>query len=461
MHPDDTADTDIPSDTGDLSTQYVEDYDALWSVSAYTAGYDLGTADLDGDGQDELFIPGLFYDTSDYSSEVYAYVIPGATALASSRREHPHTDGVVTLKDDLTLGGDCAYPLTFGAVGDLDGDGVADVAFPQPTCREGPFVFWGATLSSAGFPDGEALTSEADLTVDSAGGADDYDALRLSANGTSSTEGSLQVAAWNWSEIGTTTWIYSLPVTGSNLSLDEAESTLMLSTSVEPAGEADLDGDGVNELLEVTASQRDDIGDPWRLHLFDLPVDGSTVTETDARATVVDSSSAYNPFAPVLFPGDLDRDGLDDIVVSHTCHDGGDGGCHGLVAGLLSASTLAGTVKLVDVAAWSITGDEDYSNVGADAALVPDVDGDGVSEILVPAWQHGTYYTVYEVFESALLAVGGSFGEADAIRTYLSVAGDEAGSQVGAGDLDGDGNPELVFERLYFDVDGGAYIFSW
>jgi hypothetical protein len=439
----------------------VSSAEAVWVGTGLYGGYDLETADLDGDKSDELFVPAYYYDYWDHSSpvEFWGQVVPGASALASSSIYATDWTGVVTIHDDLLLGGNGGLPGSFGPIGDIDGDGHPDVAYPQPTMDEGPFVFSGATLSTSRFTGGNAYTSDADLTIegDVPSGRDVY--RQLSAIGAADEGGALQVAQWTSGRADTRVNLYPLPVVASTLELDDAGATISTSRVFASGASLDVDGDGIHELFDLfygTSSK------PLALEAFDLLSDGETVTEAEARVSVDDPlpSGVDDDENNFLLPGDINNDGLGDLVLSHACHDAtGEGGCNGIVAGLTSLSSVAGSVDLADIAAWSITGVEAYSNVGLSAALVPDVDSDSVPEIFAFAARRGDYWCSYGVYTSTTWVDGGSFGEEAASRTYLGNSTEDAFEAVSAGDLDGDGNPELLIQ--FGPYTGGAWIFSW
>lgn len=93
---------------------------------------------------------------------------------------------------------------------------------------------------------------------------------------------------------------------------------------------------------------------------------------------------------------------------------------------------------------------------------MPDVDGDGVPEVFAFAYPSDPSGAMSDnVFESSLFAGGGSFGEADASRRYVGTEAEYPQYNLAAGDLNGDGDPELMIEERIAGSGGGAFIFSW
>jgi hypothetical protein len=124
--------------------------------------------------------------------------------------------------------------------------------------------------------------------------------------------------------------------------------------------------------------------------------------------------------------GDLDGDGVPDYALAAPHRD-----TDGALAGRISAFSGASGAPL-----WSRSGSPG-SRMGSAAALVPDVNGDGRSELLVgaPSWRNAS--------GRAYL-----FSGADG-KTLFTMHAGENGDQFGAavasiGDIDDDGRPELA-----------------
>jgi len=462
-------DTGVPTETGkgvetadtaaidEIVEVDKDDADAMFILGGYKISGVSNATDIHGDGQAELLFIDLHYDPHEYT---YGYVVPGASAMASTASS-ADTDGMLQMTDDL---GEFTAAGTFGPVGDVDGDGLTDLPFPQPTQGAGAFVFSGAGLTTDRFADGVVLTSEADLTIGGDAAADDDPYLILSALCSPSGGGTLQVSTYMGDDTGSTLYLYPLPETGSSLALDDASAMISTSSELDPVGEIDVDGDGVPELLDISAWQVHDSGEPMEIYLFDTPEDGSTTTDLDARAVIQYAAidiGAY--FFAALLPGDMDGDGLDDLMVRHRCYDATGGGtCNGAVVGLTALNSFAGTVDLSTSATWRIVGTEPYSQLGGYAALVPDVDGDGALEVLAySSWSPtGGDNSDILVLSSTFLA-GGVTLETEADRVYDADPDDDLGDPVAAADLDGDDNPELMLSYFYYHYRGGAYIYSW
>jgi len=275
------------------------------------------------------------------------------------------------------------------AVGDVDGDGLDDLLVAAPEDSQSPFgsgrVF---LVLGSDLADGGALTTDDAAAVFEGGG---------------------------WS-------------------LGEAV-----------ASGADMDGDGLDDL--VLASRDTSTGTVWVISGARAATWGSTPL-ADADAILLGESGSDDAGTAVALGGDVDGDGLADLLVSapywHRYWSVDNAGAVYLVRG----STLAagGTVYLADAHA-QVTGHLG-GHPGDDLAWTPDVDGDGVDDALVGGpWVDGEVPGAGRTWlvSGAVLAAGGTSSLADAWAAISGVASNDlSGRQVDAGDLTGDGLPEVV-----------------
>jgi hypothetical protein len=200
---------------------------------------------------------------------------------------------------------------------------------------------------------------------------------------------------------------------------------------------ADLDGDGSREILldapdhGLGVVAGDDVA----------AADGGTLADW---ITVIANDAGAFPgieFARPAVPGDVDGDGLDEIVLvyQNLPEADGDESCYAFVSGeaAISGGALgAGTVATACV---------DANATGAEY-LGEDVDEDGIRD-LVASWDtefsdalgnayDDDYLTC--ILPSSRLALGGRVEVRDVSLCYVGAVGSTA-------DIDGDGLPELVF----------------
>ncbi|MES2642408.1 MAG: integrin alpha [Myxococcota bacterium] len=442
------------SDTGDPS---LADADAVFlgAPSSATGSAVVGLGDLDGDGLDDLLISAFY---GERACVWYGPVQDGSHLLA---------DGACIAGEDVydfvgyaasrtgDLGGQ--HGLLVSAIGNDDGGNEAGKVY----LFRGPI---GSGLTDAGAASvawiGEARGDSAGTAVSPAGDVDGDGEIDL-----------LVGAPGNDAGGGGAGRVYLLrgPFADGAVTLADAWATFTgTSTAAPPAfahgaatgGDAlgnalaalgDVDGDGFGDVLlgaDGTEAAGPGSGAVW---LVRGPVAEGDHPSADADAVLVGPGPAAYAGGTVAGPGDLDGDGLDDLLVSA---DGWEGGRVYVVLGPGPAgeSALDDTVAALagelagDVAGWSVAG-------------AGDTDGDGQREVLVGApgvdrtgEDAGAVYLVRDATRGGVLLLG-EVGE-----IWLGEAtGDSAGRAVaGAGDVDGDGLDDMLAGALY-NQDGGVF----
>ena len=144
------------------------------------------------------------------------------------------------------------------------------------------------------------------------------------------------------------------------------------------AAGSDLDGDGWADLV-VSGTEQHDEGGSEASWIVPGPVSGTAAVSSLASAELAGSSFDTDYWLVRIALGDLDDDGLDDVVLPGTEDDSS-----GTDAGAVTvfASTAAGTLGTSDaMTRW--TGEESGDFAGA--AAVGDFDDDGVPDLVVGA----------------------------------------------------------------------------
>jgi len=230
-------------------------------------------------------------------------------------------------------------------------------------------------------------------------------------------------------------WVMLDGVRGGTLT---AESAVLVAGTGDGLGSAlarvpDLDGDGLAELLVGAATEQTLSGTAGAAWLLHGPVTGDLDLAVEPDVVLGESENSRTGRA-LAAGADATGDGVADLLVAAPIANGAAGRVY------LHSGAWSGAVSL-DTVSTRFEGEAAWDEL-ASAALVEDLDGDGVSEVVLGAgWADGERGRV-GVFRGP---VSGTASMADADGYF---EGDESLSGLGfdleVEDLDGDGLVELI-----------------
>jgi hypothetical protein len=227
------------------------------------------------------------------------------------------------------------------------------------------------------------------------------------------------------------------------------------------AGHGDVNGDGIPDALIAAPSwdlNSDTLGTGAVYIVYGGREGGSiSLSEADATYTGIVKYDAAGTSATIS--GDVNGDGIDDLVVSSPYAENDP---NQLSSGTVSVvyGPLAGQHSLseADVQIWGEAGGD---NLAFATSLVGDIDGDGFGDLVISSVSHDSPSTdggrVY-LFYGPLT---GKFSASEADATFDGSASfDKAGYSVAAaGDLNKDGMTDLIIGAPEYGDAGGAFCF--
>lgn len=268
---------------------------------------------------------------------------------------------------------------------------------------------------------------------------------------------------------------------GTSSYMEAKNNKKVLGMSVEKLGQAlvvgDFNGDNIDDLAvsspESTASQSMNRYHAGNVHILFGPLNSaySRISSADVK---ISGSIANELIGQSLAAGDIDGDGIDELVIGAPKSDLGSITDQGVVYTLQGRSTWPSTIDLASDPVLKIFGPWPYDQVG-DSLVLDDLDNDGYDDLSIGSpsgdgYQRTTsrggnvYILLGEKIRSSL--TGGTLS----LRTdyNLTIFGDTVnqrlGSSLAVGDMNGDGMKDLAMgaigwvDLLSGNIPGGVMV---
>jgi hypothetical protein len=412
-----------------------------------------GAGDVNGDGFDDVIVGAPWYDAGQ-TDEGAAFVFLGSAVGVRSGNLETAAARLESDQAGAQLG-------SVAGAGDVNGDGYDDVivaawGYDSGQTNEGAaFVFLG---SATGIADGNPATAatqiETNWELDGVFGS-----VASAGDVNGDGYGDVVVGAWGQKYVEpdltrrSAALIYHGSATGiADGSPDTADTRIETSGfhhfGYSLAGAGDVNGDGYDDVI---------VGDGLseRAYIYLGRAGGIPDGAPETAATTISSSysTTCSLGSSVSGAGDVNGDGFDDVIVGAPCMDdyypqprSAAFVFHGSASGIASGSEASAATRL--------SADQKRARMGGSVAGAGDVNGDGYDDVIVGAGQYNHVITQAPYGDEA----GAAFvfaGSASGVATggpataAIEIAPGHAGawlgwSVAGAGDVNGDGGPDLI-----------------
>ena len=227
-------------------------------------------------------------------------------------------------------------------------------------------------------------------------------------------------------------------------------------------GGGDIDGDGLDDILfsaygEDTGAQN--AGAVYVVLAKDLGTETTLDLRYVTRKILGEDTNNYAGWA-LSFAGDVDGDGLDDVLIGAPYN--GEGGLTAGAAYIVLGRSLAEDAELrLEDADYRLIGERVGDFAGYSVDSLGDVDGDGLDDVIIGAPyedENGNESGASYVVLGASMGIDATIDLSNADYKIMGEGANETSgfSVSGAGDVDGDGLDDVLIGASY-NSDGASY----
>jgi hypothetical protein len=392
--------------------------------------------DVDGDGIDDLAVGSPLFDSASAPDRGAAYIMYGS--LSGVDPSGSATSGVITEARRFQGSQNAAQAGRSVSGGDIDGDGINEVIVGAPGGNGGAGRTW---LLSGPVTIGAAVANLAATATQRPGDAE-HAGWAVALNGDTDADGAADVliaspqsAASGSANEGPGVVTLLL---GSDVQVDGFDGAAGITYTGSSTGEAvgysvdwiDLDGDGLSDAA-MGAHLSEPGSTPNNAGAVYVIAGPATSASTVDTQPYLGGGAAGDWLGWAISGGaDVDGDGYEDLLAGAPTADDGGSNSGAVEVVRGSATALAGGAG--SLSSWAtIAGADSNDRLGQSVAGAGDVDGDGNDDLVVGAWKENT---VGNNAGAAYLV----FGPLTAGTTDLATAGSPARlTGESAGDLAG------------------------